>query len=234
MLEQARELIREQWTQAKAPAVLCSFGKDSMLVLSLVREIIDDIHVIWWRSLLSPQQQEFGKRIIREWNLTAWSWHPSDIYLVPNKENVSVIHEQSFGNVTHPVLMDVEDGENCIFDLPSERTPRLFPHWDLLLTGHKDSDIHYVAKNYLPPDGWTLGQAKVYSPIRGMTDDQVLRAIKDLNVPYEPVDDTLKACTNCLYDLSGLAYCKKVSNFIPRVPFDRQASLTAFRERIGV
>lgn len=242
-LDRAREVISAALKSAEAPAVLSSFGKDSQLLLFLVREINKDIPVLWFRSGLLNQQKAFAKRVIRTWDLAVHGYHPADVYLLPNGEGLTLVREQAFGRHRLPVLMDVEPGEQCVGDFPSARTHHQSLHFDAYLFGYKDSDHHEVlgGAGFSPADGWELGEGRVYAPLRHMTDADVWQAIRELGVPYdvERYDrkgldpDSALFCTACLQPGEGDVFCPKAGAHIPRVAWSPRESLAAFRQRFG-
>jgi 3'-phosphoadenosine 5'-phosphosulfate sulfotransferase (PAPS reductase)/FAD synthetase len=243
-MERARQIIKEALSRAEHPAVLSSFGKDSVLLLKLVHEVRPDAEVIWFRSGLTPEQGRFAKAQILAQDLSVWSWLPSDAYVLPNGEGLTLVREQAFGPHRLPVLMDVEDGERCVFDFPKERTLELYPHFDVLLMGYKDSDSHEVlgGSGFCPADGWPLGEAKVYAPLRHMTDTDVWAAIKSLGVAYDEKrydeggadPDTYRACSECLKEgESATVYCPKTGERIPRQNWHGQQRLKEFQSRFG-
>lgn len=243
-MERARQIIRDVLAEATHPAVLWSAGKDSQLLLALVREVRPDVPAIWFKSGLTSEQQRFAKSQILALDLEVWSWEPADVYVVPNGEGLSLVREQAFGPQRFPVLSDIEEGETCIGDVATARTPQLYPHFDVLLLGYKDSDTHEAlgGPGFCPEDGWQLGKAKVYAPLRHMTDADVWRAIKELNVQYDRSrydeggadSDSTFACSACLQEGAGEVYCRKAGKSIPRVEWNRTESLRAFRQRFGL
>lgn len=237
-MEQARQAIRVALDDAKCPAVMWSGGKDSMLLLSLVREINPSVPVIWFRT-----PNAFARRMIMEWDLEAWCWEPADVYVVPNDGGLTLVREQAFGQQRFPVLLDVEAGTQCIADVLPKRTPRLFPHFDLILSGFRDSDYHWSlgGRGFFPADGWQLGRARVYAPLRHLSDEQVWAEIKAAGVPVD-VDryerggsdpDCVSACTQCLQPGIGRVFCPKAQAEIDRIKWNPTESLTAFRNRFG-
>lgn len=243
MTEQARQIIKEVLAAAAHPAVLWSGGKDSQLLLALVREVNPFVPAIWFRSGLTAEQQAFAKSQILALDLEVWSWQPSDAYIVPNGDSLSLVREQAFGSQAFPVLSDIEDGETCIADIATERTPQLYPHFDAYFIGWKDSDIHpALGANPFPPDGGTLGKGKLYGPLRHMSDAQVWAAIREMNIPYDRAryeeggadPDTVLCCSSCLQAGEGEVFCRKAGAYIPRVEWDRTASLKAFRQRFSL
>jgi len=239
-METARTKIREALCKAEFPAVLWSGGKDSQLLLTLAREINPAIPVIWFRS---SGRETFARRMIMELHLDVWNWEPSDVYVLPNDSGLSLVREQSFGNQRFPVVLDVEQGERCIGDVLPSRTLQLFPHFDTLLLGYKDSDYHWTlgGSGFCPADGWQLGKAKVFAPLRHLSDEEVWSAIKTMGVPYDieryegggSDPDCMSACTQCLQPGIGKVFCPKQQAEIDRVAWSPRDSLQAFRIRFG-
>lgn len=237
-MKQARETIKAALESAQSPAVMCSFGKDSMLLLSLAREIDANIPVIWFRT-----PNAFARRMIMEWDLEAWCWEPADVYVVPNDEGLTLVREQAFGVQRFPVLLDVEAGTQCVADVLAKRTPRLFPHFDVILSGYRDSDYHWSfgGRGFFPADNWTLGRAKVIAPLRHLTDEQVWAEMKSAGIPYDADryerggsdPDCVRACTQCLQPGIGRVFCPKAQTEIDRVQWNPTKSLQAFRQRFG-
>lgn len=239
----ARQIIKEVLDRAECPALLCSFGKDSMLLLSLIREV-KQIPLIWFRSGLSSEQERFAKQIIRDWDLIVWSWEPSDVYVLPNDKGFTLVREQAFGVHRLPLLTDIEPGSKCVFSFPAVRTRSLFPHFDYIFAGWRDSDpdgegcYWITGPTPFPEDGYSLGKAKVYAPLRHLKDSEVWQAIRELNVPVadryqgeiDTKPDSFSFCTNCL---SSETLCPETGEMIPKVDWNPQASLDAFRQRFA-
>ena len=195
-LDRARLNVSLALSASASLAVLSSFGKDSMLLLWLVRQIRPDTPVLWFRT---GQDERFAKRVIREWNLTTFSWAPADIYVVAENGNRTLVHEYGVGNSRLPVLIDLLPGGPCATDQFAQRTPTLYLPFDTLLVGWKDSDTHWLkGEGKLAEDGFKLDRAALTAPIRHLTDAQVMGAIMDNHIPYEPVEDQLALCTDCI------------------------------------
>lgn len=244
-LELSRSIVQEVMAQAKRPALLCSFGKESMLLLTLMREIREDFPCLWFRTNQTPEQTAFAKSIIRELNLQVFSYAPAEVYVVPNEDGVTLIHEYSFGRNRFPRLVDIEPGERCSLKLDPSRTPQMSHVWDFLFAGWKDSDSHRVlGDDPFPDDGYFLGDAQVYAPLRHMSDADVWSVIEELHVPvdrqrYSFSDETrddgvLKLCTACYSSGESEVFCPDERRLIPVQPWDRQASLNGFRQFYGL
>lgn len=239
-MERARETIRNVLATAKSPAVLMSFGKDSMLLMSLVREVDRSVPAIWFRT---GENEKFAKQVIMDWDLEVWSWEPSDVYVLPNENGLSLIREQTFGHHQFPVVLDIEEGQKCIGEFLQDRTPVLFPHFDAIFLGFKNSDYHWTlgGSGFCPEDGWELGRAKVFAPLRSMMDSDVWQATRKLGVPIDEErytrggadPSTVQACSACLQAGQKEVWCQKEKKFIPRVAWNPALSLSSFQERFG-
>lgn len=175
-----------------------------MLLLQLAREVRTDFTVLWFRT---GQSERFAKWVIREWDLTVYSYPPATSYLLMGDET-AVVSEYSFGDNYLPVINDAVAGEPCTAHQTGPFLRQMHLPFDVMLVGWKDSDSHWIKGNApLGIDGFPLGKSKLYAPLRHMNDEQVLNEINRLGVPYEEVDDTLVLCDDC-------------RNTLPVVPVD--------------
>lgn len=229
-MEQAKENIRAALSAAASPAVLCSFGKDSLLVLRLVLEIRPDTPVVWYRT--AATNVGFARYITREWNLNVYGYAPADQYLLAQGSEVTLVQEYSVGDERLPVLTDLQDGTKCSLTAFPQRTPQMYLPFDLLLVGYKDCDTHWVkGGSELFGDNLILGRAKIVAPIRHMTDDAVRAALLELHIPYEESDDRLPLCTHCMTQNSDEVFCPDRGHYIPREQWDRELALHGFQKR---
>jgi 3'-phosphoadenosine 5'-phosphosulfate sulfotransferase (PAPS reductase)/FAD synthetase len=242
-MEKARNIIRQVLNASEQAAVLCSFGKESLLLLALAREVCPEIQAIWFKAGLTKAQQAFAMRIIRDWDLEVWSWEPTDVYALPNGGGITLVREYAFGERPLPSLLDVENGPGCVLDFPAERTESFYPHFDTYLIGTRDEDEHPVlGKDFNPPDGWTLGRGKVFSPLRHLTEAEVWAAIRELGIPYDTErydrggkdPDSYLGCSSCLQaGETATVYCPKADERIPRRNWRPEQRLREFRHRYG-
>jgi len=138
----------------RKPALLCSFGKDSMVLLYMLKQWYDlsKIDLICFRQSVDPRKWTFADRIISEWNLNVISdIPPSATGLLHSNGRTEVINTYCTGNfgIYMPIGWVVpEDGlpYHCGKDVFLERPLGNYQwRWDLLLIGHKatDEDLNY-------------------------------------------------------------------------------------------
>lgn len=222
-----------------------SFGKDSLLLLYLIKERIDNFHTIWYKTDLIASQKKFCEKIIMEWNLTVYSYPPADKYFLRNPESgeLIIINEYSIGGFRFPVLSQpVHDDKQCSLDLSKQRLEFFRFPFDVALVGWKNCDSHWLTgPNPFPDNGSEFaGDGKVYAPLRYLTDAQVESISEALNIPrnlsryvledaaYDP-DSTL-CCTKC-FEGEKRVYCPKIHDMITAPNWDPEPAVTAFRER---
>lgn len=201
---------------------MCSFGKDSMVLLHLAREVLGrDLPVIYYKHPHFPAKQEFANEVIQSWALTVHDYPPFAAGVKVKPEMLELVARYGFG-------------ANGMMDLPIntlEPLPRrsficglydwvlrpkagviTFP-WKSVLMGHKSSDVDpFDGPVPLQSDTATIGQAELVFPLRYWNDGDVWDYIEEHHVPYdkrryadraELADkwlnpDYIHACTACI------------------------------------
>lgn len=189
---------------AKRPAVACSFGKDSLLILALAREVWRSIEIIWLHHHLTAGQRQFAEQIIKDWSLGVLNFGVTgkQAYRLQDA-SLTMGYDYTLNGEKVTAIHDVVHSDNrCILDLqPMSGTPLTLP-FDKLLIGTKASDSHELMQN-----APKIGEMEVVAPLWGYTDAKVYQFLRELNVPIPPKDERLDpsniiACCNCLIDES--------------------------------
>lgn len=169
-----------------------------MLLLWLIKEVKPIPPVIWFHT---GHDESFGRRMVREWDLTVFRWAPVDIYVVEDAGRRTLVQEYSAGSSDRlPVLIDLDgsDGPCAATKFPVRR-PTMYLPFDTLLVGWKDTDEHWIkGKSMLAEDGFRIGTAQIVAPLRHMSDDAVRSAVVDHQIPFEPAPDEMTLCTHCI------------------------------------
>ncbi|UCC39693.1 MAG: phosphoadenosine phosphosulfate reductase family protein [Candidatus Aminicenantes bacterium] len=80
-IKKAAALIKNSLKKHENPVVACSFGKDSMVVLHMVRQFESDIPVMFNNTLVEyPDTYRFKNLMSKEWNLNIIETKPSKTF----------------------------------------------------------------------------------------------------------------------------------------------------------
>lgn len=241
MIEKLRERVREALQGARAPVVMCSFGKDSLLLLKLALEVKPDVPALWFHHDLLPSQEEFAERIILDWGLPVFSYPPAQRFVLPAGEGMTLVSDYSVGPFAWPVLMDAVHSDRCALKL-DQQTMAFFPYdWDVTLTGWKECDSHpLVPAGSIHLEGLRVGGTTFRAPLRDLADDDVWSLIRELNIPFDQRryagddsrnPDVLLACTRCLGG-EGTVFCPDEQRTIRAHVWPKEKNLADFRARL--
>lgn len=233
-LDQARAVIANALAANLRPAVMCSFGKDAMLLLLLVQEQVEDVPIIWFGADTLPDQLGFIKRMIVERDLTLFKIAPAHQYIVqaPNGE-YSLVREHMINGEPYPVLYDlVHSDTRCLLKIDRQKSQNIESPYDCFFTGWKEADRHPIfdgAPIPFPSDGTEFSGARWYAPLRAMTDDDVWQATKEIGIPYNAAKydrgeavadpDSVVACSRCMTG-KGRVFCHDVGAEIDAAEWD--------------
>lgn len=145
----AHRTIETALAAFKSPAVMCSFGKDSLVLLHLVRQQVD-IPVIFHREPFQHHKYEFANRVMREWDLTVLDYLPIASAVKENEYGFEIQKFYQIGarrSVIPIRLAPPEPGERIICGLTDiYEGPKgniIYP-FDLVFSGHKSSDVDFI------------------------------------------------------------------------------------------
>ena len=215
MIEETRQQIRNILAEAKAPALFCSFGKDSLLLLHLAREAGFTGAIYYFGEELT----ETGKKMVIEDDLTVFSWPASDRYLIPNGNELALVDEYLVGTTLVPSISRVVKGNDCSHgEFQQFLKPFHYPH-DITLTGYKQGETCEAIGISFDRE-IDIGTTKLVAPLFDWTDDDVFAALETLGIEPPPSDNEVEFCDECL-------------NLISISDWDRDAALAGFRSRFN-
>lgn len=240
--EETKQFIRESLAKHEAPALLCSFGKDSLTVLHLTRKMGLRLPVIFHRDPWEPRKTAFANRLIEAWDLVVHDWPPSACGIKVNGLLEIVARYQVGPNTYLDIPMSILEprpGQHFACGLKDviERPKGSFLHpWDLYLHGHKSSDIDPfegavpLKARYLKRE---MGPSVAF-PLKDWSDADVWRYLNANHVPVEERrydrnkgieyedkannSDYLCACTKCIDPREPAeVFCPKYKRNVPNV-----------------
>lgn len=203
-----------QLLKSKLAALLFSGGKESLLLLDMVRQVRPSTTIVHFYDRLAPEVEA----VIKGWDLEVLSWRPAAWYLVPWGSGVVLVNEYSFGDARLPVLTDIIDGEDCEWEKRPTNLTEFFDNpFDLVLWGMRKSDeLHPVMPAYFERKT-RLGASKLFAPLYNWPTEDVVEAVNRL--PFAPVaNDAIRMCAKCREGLAN---------------WDREAALKMFSERFN-
>ena len=241
------ELIKKSVESSKNPAVLCSFGKDSIVLLHLARQIMSDIPVIYFREPFFPKKSRFANEMIEKWNLVAYDFPPFNIHTLQKDDSFEVIKLYSVGAddfIFMPFGIEkYKEGEKFFcskHDLLERPTGRLNEFkWDTLFIGHKSVDTNPLLGDIpLVKDTAQFEVTKFCYPLRHWTNNDIWQYIRENDVPYNVdryqednsehpdhvySEDYCAACFKCLdYNEPARVLCPKTNQIIDNVSSSRE------------
>lgn len=184
-----------QLSEAQSPAILFSGGKDSLLLLDIVRKIRPVTIIHFYNRRLHPQVE----RIVKLWDLEVLSWLPALQYFIPWEDDPALVSEYSFGNARLPVVTSITQSKTeCEVERPSfQQTPFFDYPFDKTFWGYRACDERHPIMGQPFPITFELGPTTMLAPLYHWSDEDVLREISERGLPYEPFSDELKMCAKC-------------------------------------
>ena len=233
------------------PIILCSFGKDSMVMAHMIRRTWSNVPIIHWRETSQFQKYDFADEIIREWNLTVFDYPPVANDVIYHDGHFDGLGFRRVGDGLFYVAIELlkPTGElfSCaIRDILGRPVAQYFSYpWDLTFLGLKASDNDPILGAIkLNTDSFQLGTTTIIMPLREWTDEDIWEYTKKYDLPhdrkrYNP-DSGFKdfndktynnnyhyACTNCLNpEFPEKVYCPlqgiRIENVGPKINYAKK------------
>lgn len=208
-------VIEHALATSKNPAVLCSFGKDSMVLLHMLREHAD-LPVIFWKHAFQPKKYRFANSVIEHWNLRVHDYAPVGVEMHENGDEIGMLSHYQIGAKTIACGTGIyaqKEGDEHICALESiyfRPTGTFNCPWDLVFSGHKSDDVDPII-GAIPLNSDLVqnpGCASLCYPIRFFSDDDIWEYTRRNKVPVheeryvenrkEANPDYITACTACM------------------------------------
>lgn len=194
--KRSRELIERVHRFKPLGAICWSGGKDSMVLLHLMRSMGIQLPVVFFREPWQPRKYEFHDRIIRGWELQVLSWHPSGVAYQQTGDEFELQNLYRLGpnELTCPAgIVPPAPGLSwaCAIEMglrPTQERLDVYPHFQAIWVGHKGSDQDVVLGGDAGTRVHAVNQADgVMSvfPLRDWTDADVWAYIEANDVPYD-------------------------------------------------
>lgn len=193
-IQESKEVIKSLIKEFKTPCVLCSFGKDSMVMLHLIRETVGNLPVVFFSWPQMPRKLEFAHKIIKEWDLEVYQCVPpvgSSVMHGNNKSEVMNHFALGQGVLKVPIGRCEPDFSSkdwlCGRDAFLHRPFGNFAWpWDVAFCGHKGSDKDEIMGT-LTIDCFlkqTPASASLLYPLMKWTDKDISDYTLENGIPY--------------------------------------------------
>lgn len=194
-INHACKVFEEVLQNYRRPVLLCSFGKDSMVMLWMIREwFTKEIPIVLFKHPFFPRKYTYADRMISEWDLNVHQNIPPIGSSLSCKDGkTEVIHHYSMGagSLVVPIgKQDIEGREGwlCgIKDILSGPYGSYNWPWDVAFCGHRSTDVDPLLGSialrcdvHQNPDSSHLA-----FPLRHFTDDDIWTLHKAWGIPFD-------------------------------------------------
>lgn len=233
LINDTRDFIAEQLNTVEKPVVGCSFGKDSMVMLALVREIEPRVPVIYYEPYSIASKSAFAEYVIRLWNLDVYRPKPFYREAIAKDGNVEVVELYQLAPNRfqyYPIEADENytPDSNCLCALEKIHQPTITPSrsFDCLFIGHRDDDTNPTYGDVPLQDSVVVFDnfRQVY-PLKNWRESDVWEATGLLGVPVNTAryvenqaganNDIYPLCTECLKASDGFVNCPLSGGQVP-------------------
>ena len=227
----ALDLIKEIYARYKRPIVYASFGKDSMVLLHLVKRAGLKFPVMFHREPFCPEKYRFANRIIEAEGLSVYDYPPLVSTMTQRGDYVEIINWHSVGRDFLYMPTGIDDRVPATIcgrdDILGKPKCHYVYGWQVGLLGQKDSDKDPILQE--PKIGQSIhvhsGSADFAYPIRYFTDADIWEYTRQNRIPYHEArynsadffkefedrtynPDYFPVCVNCLRKGTGpRVYC---------------------------
>lgn len=190
----ALSFIAGQLRGATNPAVLCSFGKDSIVLLHLALRI-RKVPVLFFRFARFHEKHVHAMQVMRDWDLEVFDLWPKTVTEYQHGDFFEVLHGYSTGNLGALYLFsgirERREGEDRYLCAMADLLARPKSHgndypWDVTLHGHKGTDDPEIGEiGTITNPVSQLGGTRLVVPFIDWTDDDIWAYIRKYDLPYD-------------------------------------------------
>lgn len=204
-IKEAKRLIAYAKANYAKPAFMCSFGKDSMVLLHLMEPWkYEALPIIFYRDPWFPKKYTFADQQILKHELEVYDYPPLAMSLWEGESIMSFVSHYQIGDKAGAILQlpkNIIEPESYVSNIAPpkylcglnevlKRPTGSFSYpWDCVLIGHKSSDEDQIAgKVTLHCDikqGGGIGPDAVF-PLRNWTDKDIWDYTDQYKVPQQP------------------------------------------------
>lgn len=197
----SKHLISE-WLVPEKTALMCSFGKDSMALLHLIKNTLPPqemtvhqypVPIIQHRFPWFPAKNEFADYVIRSWALEVHDYPPGACGIKYTDDRLELVARYPFG--TSAMDLPVNTEEFCVKRdfvcglkdfIERPKVGKMEWKWETVYIGHKSSDTDpFEGSVPLKFDATAVGGTALVFPLRHWSDEDVWDYIEQNHIPYD-------------------------------------------------
>ena len=196
-VEETKNFLITELAKYKKPVANISFGKDSMVMLHLLREIGSLPPIVFYTSPWFPAKYDFARWVIANLNLEVYDYPPMRTSMLYGKGIAAFCDEFMTSQVTTVAvpknIIEFQDGDDpdkflCGVGFFTRPVGTFVYPWDVALVGHKDTDSDQIYGD-VPLRTRVLyrdaGPDYLY-PLKEWTDADVWDYIELYRIPVQP------------------------------------------------
>lgn len=186
----AQAIIRRALEVAAHPVLMWSGGKDSMVLLHLLKTGAHHLPVLHHRDGEHGPQFDFADRIIAEWKLQATDYVPLQRAMKQRGDRIECVSGYDVGHgklLVLPKNLYESPTMSCGKQWLTQPTfPFAYP-WTLALIGHKSSDVDEYEGAVPLRQHWVKqpGVPDLVFPLHNWTDDDIWEYTRRFSVPQD-------------------------------------------------
>ena len=234
LLADTRAFIAQHLAEMHKPAVACSFGKDSMVMLALVREQKPDVDVVYFNAFPSPTKHAFAMQVANDWKLNLHCPTPLGRDLIGKGDHVKILELHLLApNRAMAFPMEAEPGYepdadcHCAIAKLNEPVADCQLDFDGVFIGHRNDDVDPTQSAVpLASDAVIYPDFRYLYPLKDWTEADIWHATNLLEIPQNWArysqnemaanNDYYPLCTRCLSSDVPVT-CPKTQQDIPGV-----------------
>lgn len=210
------DFIKDCLEVSNNPICLCSFGKDSLVLLHLILRI-KKIPVIYWREPFFQSKFSHPQKIAEMWDLEIYDYPPTFIDYLQLEDYFDVYNYYYAGNNQYINLYTGirkyrnEDKKYLCAIKDLLLRPKISKYefkWNCIFHGHKQSDKVYIADKIDLPKIRFFGDRILSLPLKDWQDKDIWEYIYKYNLPFNKNrysnedekfnNDIFPTCYDCL------------------------------------
>lgn len=216
------------------PVCLCSFGKDSLVMLHLILRI-KKIPVIYWREPFFQSKFAHPQEVAQLWDLDIYDYPPQFTDYIQLEDYFDVFNFYNCGGqfinlYTGTRNYKKEDKKFLCAIKDLLLRPKCLNYefkWDCIFHGHKQVDPIYIGDRIELKRLYAFGNGLMSLSIKDWTNEEIWAYIEQYELPYnkkrydnkneEYNNDLFSTCHDCLDYRKGDVVCPKTNRIVKNI-----------------